>query len=86
MTLPRASATFASPIMEARRWIGGLRLPPNLPLLNLSQAAPVDPPPPPLREAMAEMVLSDPTVHLYGPVLGLSRPARGDRGRSGPQA
>ena len=71
MTLPRASATFASPIMEARRWIDGLRLPPNLPLLNLSQAAPVDPPPPPLREAMAEMVLSDPTVHLYGPVLGL---------------
>jgi len=53
MTLPRASATFASPIMEARRWIDGLRLPPNLPLLNLSQAAPVDPPPPPLREAMA---------------------------------
>lgn len=71
MTLPRAASTFASPIMEARRWLDGLSLPANLPLLNLSQAAPVDPPPAPLREAMAEMVLSDPSVHLYGPVLGL---------------
>jgi aspartate/methionine/tyrosine aminotransferase len=57
--------------MEARRWLEGVHFPPDRPLLNVSQAAPVDPPPAALREAMAEMVLSDPAVHLYGPVLGL---------------
>jgi aspartate/methionine/tyrosine aminotransferase len=39
--------------------------------LNLSQAAPVDPPPEPLRRAMAEAVLNDPAAHVYGPVLGM---------------
>ena len=57
--------------MEARRWIEGKRFPADKPLLNLSQAAPVAPPPEPLREAMAEMIRTDPSVHLYGPVLGL---------------
>ncbi len=57
--------------MEARRWIEGKRFPAEKPLLNLSQAAPVAPPPAPLREAMAEIILSDPAAHLYGPVLGL---------------
>jgi aspartate/methionine/tyrosine aminotransferase len=70
MPLPRAASTFSPPIMQARRWIEGVTFPPNRPLINLSQAAPTDPPPAPLREAMAEMVLSDPSVHLYGPVLG----------------
>lgn len=71
MPLPRTATTFAPPVMEARRWLDGVSFPPNRPLINVSQAAPVDPPPAPLREAMAEMVLSDPSVHLYGPVLGL---------------
>ncbi len=57
--------------MEARRWIEGATFPPDRPLLNLSQAAPADPPPEPMRRAMAEMVMADPSVHLYGPVLGL---------------
>jgi len=39
--------------------------------LNVSQAAPVDPPPQALRAAMAEIVLNDPDAHLYGPELGL---------------
>jgi aspartate/methionine/tyrosine aminotransferase len=56
--------------MEARRWLDETTLPPDLPLLNLSQAAPVDPPPPTLRAAMARAVEQDPAVHLYGPVLG----------------
>lgn len=57
--------------MEARRWLDGVTHPADRPLLNVSQAAPVDPPPKNMRTAMAEMVLSDPGTHLYGPVLGL---------------
>jgi aspartate/methionine/tyrosine aminotransferase len=71
MPLPRTAATFAPPVMEARRWLEGVTFPPNRPLLNVSQAAPVDPPPEPLREAMAEFVLAEADTHLYGPVLGL---------------
>jgi len=64
-------ATDAPPVMEARRWLGGARFPADRPLLNVSQAAPVAPPPEPMRRAMADMVLTDPSVHLYGPVTGL---------------
>ena len=66
-----ATSTFRPPVMEARRWIEGARLPPDRPLLNVSQAAPVEPPPEPLRRAMAEAILTEPAAHLYGPVLGL---------------
>jgi aspartate/methionine/tyrosine aminotransferase len=65
----RTATTFAPPVMEARRWLEGVTFPPERPLLNVSQAAPVDPPPPELRAAMAE-ALNDPATHLYGPVLG----------------
>ncbi|PRY78812.1 aspartate/methionine/tyrosine aminotransferase [Yoonia maritima] len=71
MTQPRTAITFAPPVMEARRWLDGVSHPADRPLLNVSQAAPVDPPPAPLREAMAQIVLTDPNAHLYGPVLGL---------------
>ncbi|SFR37643.1 Aspartate/methionine/tyrosine aminotransferase [Yoonia tamlensis] len=71
MTLPRTKTTFAPPVMEARRWLDGVTHPVDRPLLNVSQAAPVDPPPAPLREAMAQIVLTNPDAHLYGPVLGL---------------
>jgi aspartate/methionine/tyrosine aminotransferase len=57
--------------MEARRWIAGREFPDDRPLLNLSQAAPVELPPEALRQAMAEAVLTNPQAHLYGPVLGL---------------
>ena len=57
--------------MEARRWLAGVDFPPERPLLNLSQAAPIEPPPEALREAMAEMVRAEADTHLYGPVLGL---------------
>ncbi|TVS02192.1 MAG: aminotransferase [Rhodobacteraceae bacterium] len=67
---PTLAQTFAPPVMEARRWLEGVTFPPERPLLNLSQAAPVAPPPPPLQAAMAE-ALADPATHLYGPVLGL---------------
>ena len=68
---PHLRATDAPPVMEARRWLNGKRFPDDKPLLNFSQAAPVEPPPLPLREAMAAMVLDRPEAHLYGPVLGL---------------
>jgi aspartate/methionine/tyrosine aminotransferase len=57
--------------MEARRWLEGVSFPPERPLINVSQAAPVDPPPEALRKAIAEAALGDPQAHLYGPVLGL---------------
>lgn len=68
---PAMEATFLPPVMEARRWLAGAVFPPDRPLINVSQAAPVDPPPLPLREALAEAALNDPAAHLYGPVLGL---------------
>ena len=66
----RTETTFAPPVMEARRWLDGATFPPDHPLINVSQAAPVDPPPEPLRRAMAD-ALAEPATHLYGPVLGL---------------
>ena len=68
---PTLLTTFAPPVMEARSWLANAVIPDNLPLLNLSQAAPVDPPPTQMLAAMAEMIQSDPTAHIYGPVLGL---------------
>lgn len=67
----RTAATFPPPVMEARRWLAGVTHPEDRPLLNVSQAAPVDPPPKALRAAMAEMIVDDAESHLYGPVLGL---------------
>ena len=69
--ITRTQATFAPPVMEARRWLAGVTHPDDRPLINVSQAAPVDPPPPALRAAMADIVRDDPEAHLYGPVLGL---------------
>ena len=74
MTLPlnpAMAATEPPPVMEARRWIAEARFSPDRPLINVSQAAPVDPPPLALRQAIAEAALNDPAAHLYGPVLGL---------------
>ncbi|MEL7460325.1 MAG: aminotransferase [Pseudomonadota bacterium] len=68
---PNIRATEAPPVMEARRWIEGKRFPNDKPLINLSQAAPVAPPPEAMRDAMAEMIRTRAEVHLYGPVLGL---------------
>jgi aspartate/methionine/tyrosine aminotransferase len=67
---PNLARVFDPPIMEALRWVRETSFPANRPLLNLSQAAPVDPPPTALRQAMAEAALNDPDAHLYGPVLG----------------
>ncbi|WP_028029531.1 aminotransferase [Gemmobacter nectariphilus] len=68
---PAMAATFAPPVMEARRWLAETTLPPGLPLINVSQAAPVEPPPLGLRQAIADAALTNDAAHLYGPVLGL---------------
>ncbi len=68
---PTYTQTFPPPVMEARRWIEGKVFAPEKPLIMLSQAAPVDPPPPALARAMADALIDDPAAHLYGPVLGL---------------
>ena len=69
---PALAATQRPPVMEARRWLEGVTFTPDRPLINISQAAPVDPPPAPLRRAMAEAALNQPDAHFYGPVLGRS--------------
>lgn len=71
MTLPRTATTFAPPVMEARRWLDGVNFTEDFPLINVSQAAPVDPPPEALRRHIAETALNVAEAHLYGPVLGL---------------
>ena len=63
--------TISSPIMDSRRWVDGVTFPVDLPLINVSQAAPVDPPPASLRQALADAVLNDVESHLYGAVLGI---------------
>ncbi len=67
--------------MEARRWLDGVDLPSDMPLINVSQAAPVAPPPAGLRQAISDAAVSDDAAHLYGPVLGLPalRDALADR-------
>ena len=74
MTLPLTTTmatTETPPVMEARRWIDGVTFAPDRPLIDVSQAAPMDAPPEGLRRALAEAALNDPAAHLYGPVLGL---------------
>ncbi len=68
---PHMAATFPPPVMEARRWLQGVSFPPDRPLINISQAAPVDVPPLALRQAIADAAINTPEAHLYGPVLGL---------------
>ncbi|WP_406650131.1 aminotransferase [Aliisedimentitalea scapharcae] len=73
MTIPRTHSTFVSPIVESRRWVQNADFPADRPLINVSQAAPIDPPPLPLRQAIARAAIDTDDSHLYGPVLG--RPA-----------
>ncbi|MEO0921736.1 MAG: aminotransferase class I/II-fold pyridoxal phosphate-dependent enzyme, partial [Pseudomonadota bacterium] len=66
----RTETTFSPPVMEARRWLNEVEFTDEQPLINVSQAAPVDPPPDLLRRVIAEAALNQPEAHLYGPVLG----------------
>ncbi|MFV0491509.1 MAG: aminotransferase [Pseudorhodobacter sp.] len=67
---PAMAGTESPPVMEARRWLEGVEFPEERPLINVSQAAPVEAPPLALRQALAEAALHEDSAHLYGPVLG----------------
>lgn len=67
---PAMAATVSPPVMEARRWLDGVNFPEDRPLINVSQAAPVETPPAPMRDEMAAAILTRPDAHLYGAVLG----------------
>lgn len=71
MSLPRTATTFAPPVMEAFRWREGVQFTEDLPLINVSQAAPIDPPPEALRRHIADVAINIPEAHLYGPVFGM---------------
>jgi len=68
---PAMAATFPPPVMEARRWLQGVTFPADRPLINISQAAPVNTPHLGIRQAIADAAMNNPDAHLYGPVLGL---------------
>lgn len=69
--LTRTAYTFPPPIVAARRWLDGVTFTSDQPLINVSQAAPADPPPEMLRKVIADAALNEPDAHFYGPVLGL---------------
>lgn len=68
---PNLARTQPPPIMAVQALLRETPLPTGKTLINLSQAAPADPPPEPLCQAIAGAALNDPAAHLYGPVLGL---------------
>ncbi|MCZ4353642.1 aminotransferase [Roseovarius aestuarii] len=68
--MSRTERTFTPPVMDSRRWLAGVTHPADRPLINVSQAAPVDPPPEALRRVISEAALTRADAHLYGPVLG----------------
>ena len=68
---PALARTFAPPVMEAGRWLRGMNFPAEKPLINVAQAAPIDPPPEALRRAVADAAMNVPSAHLYGPDLGM---------------
>ena len=74
----RTAQTFAPPVVEAYSWLEGKNFSQRA-LINVSQAAPVAPPPAPLRAHMAKVIEEDDT-HLYGAVLGLE-PLRAELAR-----
>lgn len=64
------AATAPPPIMEVKRRIAGIAPEGGSAPIDLSQAAPSGPPPAPLRAALAAAIVSDDSVHGYGPDLG----------------
>jgi aspartate/methionine/tyrosine aminotransferase len=69
--MSRTRASMAPPIVAAKAWMAGVEHPAGRPLIDVSQAAPTDPPPEAMREAIARAALERPQAHGYGPVLGL---------------
>ena len=59
------------PVLEVKNWLSNPNLQPSKPLIDVSQAAPTEPPPEKMLEFMANKILCDNAVNTYGPVLGL---------------
>ena len=59
------------PVLEVKNWLSNPDLQPSKPLIDVSQAAPTEPPPEKMLEIMANKILCDNAVNTYGPVLGL---------------
>ena len=59
------------PVLEVKNWLSYPDLQPSNPLIDVSQAAPTEPPPEKMLEFMANKILCDNAVNTYGPVLGL---------------
>ena len=68
---PNLLITTQPPIMELSNLVKNTKLPPNYPLIDVSQAAPSSPPPMEMRKYLSQLILNDTSVHLYGEVLGL---------------
>ena len=68
---PNLLSTTQPPIMELASLVKETKLPPNFPLIDVSQAAPSSPPPMEMRQHLSQLILNDTSVHLYGEVLGL---------------
>ena len=60
------------PVLEVKNWLSNPDLQPSKPLIDVSQAAPTEPPPEKMLEFMANKILCDNAVNTYGPVLGLN--------------
>ena len=67
---PFVKKAFSPPIIEAYKWLENTKLPKHLTLMNLSQAAPMAPPPIEIRQAIADASINKPKAHFYGAVLG----------------
>ena len=59
------------PVLEVKNWLSNPDLQPSKPLIDVSQAAPTEPPPGKMLDFMANKILCDNAVNTYGPVLGL---------------
>lgn len=72
--MPRLNPLLATvvdpPVAVAKQWVAGRTFDAALPLLDLSQAAPSEPPAAELRAHLAGLV-TDPTTSTYAPALGL---------------
>lgn len=66
----RTAKTAPAPIKVAQTWLATISPTPDKPLIDVSQAAPTAPPHPDMLRHMSQRVLSEPSLHRYGPILG----------------
>ncbi len=69
----RTTRSTAAPIKAAQSWVEEYATSSGKQFIDVSQAAPSDPPPLVLRKAMAEFILKEPAAHRYGAILGMPR-------------